>query len=247
MKKIVILFFACIATSYFPVTSAHYGDRSWGPTVTTAVYNTVPSLVKRMKKSEDSLGAIEKLLTEIQNSFGKLSSTTEQYHTEANQIKEETSLATQKAEETNKSSREERSRLEDELKKIQKAFEDYREEVKRQAEAGIIHKKRRERLYDAFLDIFDQGEIQDQIMIGIFARASELSSEFKELFEDLKTIPNVRRAFKAKAYQLENLFWDILNENEELEELIDQPTEYLGIGYYENELLFLDSEPHKEL
>jgi hypothetical protein len=83
-------------------------------------------------------------------------------------------------------------------------------------------------------------------MIEAFAKACEFSPEFKELFEDLKTAPTVRRTFKQKAYRLEKLFWILFNDHPELETLIDQPMQP-AISDVGDDRLALESKPHKEL
>lgn len=136
---------------------------------------------------------------------------------------EEARTNSERSAKAEKSYQESQKNLEVKLQEQIEKLENLQNQLKEQAKTEKILKQRQDRLYDALGDIFDQGEIQDPVMIEFFTKACELSPEFKSLFEDLKTAPAVRRLFKQRTQQLEKLFWSILKENKEMETLIDQP------------------------
>ncbi len=109
-------------------------------------------------------------------------------------------------------------------------IESLQKQLKNQADEEKIHLKRKGRIYDTFSDIFEQGKIQDPGMAELFSKASELSPEFKTLFEDLRRAPAIRQIFRQKAYRLEELLETMLKENKEMAAIIDDYAQYYAIG-----------------
>ena len=172
---------------------------------------------------EARIKSLEDQLTEAKNNIATLKTVIDTDRANTAKIKEETTTVTKRIDATVASASEDLKQQKDEFQKQKQELEAYQNQLKNKAEAEKLHKQRQERLYEAFYDIFDQGDILDSGMIEIFAKACDFSPEFSELFEDLKTAPVVRRAFKQKAHHLEELFWNLLKDHNELETLIDQP------------------------
>jgi hypothetical protein len=171
-------------------------------------------------------------LQDARNNIAAVKSTTEQYRTETNKIKEETITITKLSDVKVASASENIELLKREVEKSKAALEDYKKQIDESEKDRRLYEQRQERLYEAFSDIFDTGNIEDLGMAEAFAKASEFSPEFKTLFEELKTVPDVRRLFKQKAYRLKTLFFAILKEHKELEPLVDQPAQLAITGEF---------------
>lgn len=178
----------------------------------------------------------------------EVKNTNEQYRAETNRIKEETKAATSRLDASAASASEDYKKQNAELLKQRQEFENYKKQVEEEKKATLANNKRQERIYDAFGDIFSYGKIQDLVMVELFAKASELSPEFKTIYEELKTVPKIRQLFKQKIYRMIELLDDIVKAHKDLENLFYQPVQLApGISGSSDGLLELGSGLHNEL
>lgn len=99
-------------------------------------------------------------------------------------------------------------------------LKDYQNQLEDRAKADSLRVQRQERLHSSLYRIFNQNDVRDHGMNKFFAKACEVSPEFKELFENLKTVPTIdEMLITVNIRWYEGLFWDILATHSELRSL----------------------------